>query len=144
MTYLDGHPLKNTRCVFVRYAEGVPLITGFQISPWSDDNTLDKREEYASTALVLVCPFRRIDDLLGVNGNNTQGWVNSYLSRQDDVTPFTKEILANMCGYHCGRDEADDAVFSAASLRTSQFGYDSDRAEDDSIFVDRITDCEDE
>ena len=114
----SSHVLADTHEVRRRACRAVPLLSGRRVpnlrrldDDMSETDKDELKQRYASTVLVSFVPWRTRSDLRMKDGSFTKNSFEDWLELHKSCTQHTKDVIANIQGYHVSIvRNADDEV----------------------------------
>ncbi|CAK5270204.1 unnamed protein product [Mycena citricolor] len=137
--YLHGHPSRNQKQRVLR-SGGHNTLPNF-IGPWfprRDDN--ERRDFYCASMLMLLKPWRKLEDDLKTN---SQSWQEAFAAFLESAPERTCDLLANIQFYHSCQsaalasqdDDLDDEDVTYDQLPTNESNFESFDEDADQVAI---------
>jgi hypothetical protein len=76
--FSSRHPLHQSHRLACRFEEVVPIVQGFRLPYVDDKSSPEIKSKHAILSLVLFKPFRALEDIVDVQDNAEEAWLNAF------------------------------------------------------------------
>jgi hypothetical protein len=127
--FSSRHPLHQSHRLACRFEEVVPIVQGFRLPYVDDKSSPEIKSKHAILSLVLFKPFRALEDIVDVQDNAEEAWLNAFSLWEGTRSEFVWTIMSNMNDYQQASMQNNQIMNANANPNDNDMERDDEEAD---------------